>query len=281
MFNCKKSNTFTAHLLSLKHKFQKKYGNIKTRILEYKLALLKHDLKATYTKFKYSKRKYQHKTINRSFSKNPKGVYINFRGTKINLENLPSKDEVESFWRRIWCKNVTFNKYAPWINDLVVNYCKDAEQNIYSIDLKTLNTVINKINPSKDPGRDLIVGFWYKKLDYYTENFVTLLQNSYNGEIDLPDWLSLAKATLTPNNENTHTAKNYRPIAYINIMYKIYTICLNIFLQEHCIRNNTITPEQADVKPRVWGCIEQLLLNKSILNEVKQKKRNLITIWLD
>ena len=31
----------------------------------------------------------------------------------------------------------------------------------------------------------------------------------------------------------------------------------------------------------MWGCIEQLLLNKSILNRVKQRKRNLITIWLD
>ena len=31
----------------------------------------------------------------------------------------------------------------------------------------------------------------------------------------------------------------------------------------------------------MWGCIEQLLLNKSILNGVKQRKRNLITIWLD
>ena len=163
----------------------------------------------------------------------------------------------------------------------MVNYCKDAKQNIYSIDLKTLNTVINKINPSKAPGRDVVVGFWYKKLDYYRENFVTLLQNTYDGEIDLPDWLSLAKTTLTPKNENTHTVKNYRPIACLNIMHKIYTSYLNIFLQEHCIRNNTITPEQAGGKPQVWGCIEQLLLNKSILNEVKQKKRNLITIWLD
>ena len=75
--------------------------------------------------------------------------------------------------------------------------------------------------------------------------------------------------------------KNYRPIACLNIMYKIYTSCLNIFLQEHCIRNNTITLEQAGGQPQVWGCIEQLLLNKSILYEVKQKKRNLITIWLD
>ena len=136
LINCKKSNTFTAHQLSLKHKFQEKYGNTKTRRLEYKLVLLKHDLKVTYTKFKYSKRKYQRKTINRSFSKDPKGVYRNFRGAKINVENLSSKDEVESFRKSIWCKNGTFNKDAPWINDLVVNYCKIAKQNIYSIDLK-------------------------------------------------------------------------------------------------------------------------------------------------
>ena len=33
--------------------------------------------------------------------------------------------------------------------------------------------------------------------------------------------------------------------------------------------------------PRCGGCIEQLRLNKSILNEVKQEKRNIITISLD
>ena len=58
LINCKKSNTFTANQLSLKHKFQEKYGNTKTRTPGYKLALLKHDLKATCTKFKYSKRKH-------------------------------------------------------------------------------------------------------------------------------------------------------------------------------------------------------------------------------
>ena len=45
LINCKKSNTLTAHQLSVKHKFQKKYGNNKIRTLEYKLALLKHNLK--------------------------------------------------------------------------------------------------------------------------------------------------------------------------------------------------------------------------------------------
>ena len=55
LINCIKFNAFTAHQLSLKNKFQKKYGNTNTRTLEYKLALLKHDLKATCTKFKYIK----------------------------------------------------------------------------------------------------------------------------------------------------------------------------------------------------------------------------------
>ena len=137
LINCKKSNTFTANQLNLKNKFQKKYGITETRTLEYKLTLLKNDLRATCTKFKYIKRKHQRKTINKTFSKDTKGVYRNFRGTKINVENLRSKDEVESFWKSIWCRNVTFNKDAPWINGLVVNYCKGAKQNLYSVDLKT------------------------------------------------------------------------------------------------------------------------------------------------
>jgi len=281
LIKCKYSNTFTDHQLNIKNKFQKKYGNTKTRTLEYKLAILKHDLKATCAKFKYSKRKHQRKVINKKFSRDPKGVYRNFKGTKIKVQNLASKDEVQSFWKSVWCKNVTFNKDAPWIKGLATNYCKDTIGNAYSIDLKTLSTVINRINPSKIPGRDLISGFWYKNLEYYRKNLMTLFQNTYDGEIDFPNWLSLAKTTLIPKNEKTHIPKNYRPIACLNLMYKIYTGCLNSFLQEHCIRNNNITPEQAGGKPEVWGCIEQLLLNKSILNEVKHKKRNLITIWLD
>ena len=110
---CKKSNTFMAHQLSLKNKFQKKYGNSKTRTLEYQSALLKHDLKATCTKFKYIKRKHQCRTINKTFSKDPKGGYRNFRGTKINVENLPSKDEVESFWKVFGVKMLRLIKMLP------------------------------------------------------------------------------------------------------------------------------------------------------------------------
>ena len=64
-------------------------------------------------------------------------------------------------------------------------------------------------------------------------------------------------------------------------MCKIYTSCLNSFLYDHCHHHKTITSEQAAGKKGVWGCTEQLLINKSIMSEVRNKKRNLITIWLD
>ena len=64
-------------------------------------------------------------------------------------------------------------------------------------------------------------------------------------------------------------------------MYKIYTSCLNSFLYDHCHCHKIITTEQAAGKKGVWGCTEQLLINKSIMSEVRNKKRNLTTIWLD
>ena len=58
-------------------------------------------------------------------------------------------------------------------------------------------------------------------------------------------------------------------------------MCLLTYLLNHCETNNIITPEQAGGKKKVWSTTEQLLLNKSILKEVKNKKRNLYTVWLD
>ena len=56
-------------------------------------------------------------------------------------------------------------------------------------------------------------------------------------------------------------------------MYKIYTGCLNTFLNDHLMGNNKINSEQAGGK--------QLLINETIVNDAKQKRSNLITVWLD
>ena len=39
--------------------------------------------------------------------------------------------------------------------------------------------------------------------------------------------------------------------------------------------------EQAGGKPGSWGCTDQLLINKMILDEVKKNRRNLHLMWFD
>ena len=74
---------------------------------------------------------------------------------------------------------------------------------------------------------------------------VNLFERYFNNIETIPDWLAQAKTVLLPKNERTQEAKSYRPTACLNIMYKLYTSCLNSFLYNHCETNNIIAPEQA------------------------------------
>ena len=57
-------------------------------------------------------------------------------------------------------------------------------------------------------------------------------------------------------------------------MLKVHTSCINEFLQDHCEINKIITTEQAGGKKDIWGCLEQLMINKVILDEVIKHKRS-------
>ena len=61
-------------------------------------------------------------------------------------------------------------------------------------------------------------------------------------------------------------------------MYKIYMGILAEFVMEHCTQNGIITEEQATGKKGSWGCVDQLLVNKMIYREVKERRRNIITV---
>ena len=47
--------------------------------------------------------------------------------------------------------------------------------------------------------------------------------------------------------------------------YKVYTSLLVHIIQDHCVSNNIIAPTQGGGKPGTWGCVDQLLINKHII----------------
>ena len=56
---------------------------------------------------------------------------------------------------------------------------------------------------------------------------------------------------------------------------------LNQFIEDHCEYNSIITVEQAGGKKGSWGCTDQLLINKMVLDEVRKFRRSVFTMWFD
>ena len=162
-----------------------------------------------------------------------------------------------------WGKKSNFNPYTPWFETLKSEYCKNAKQKQYRITSETIDKALKKLQNGKAPGTDLIVGFWYENLMFYKADLVHIFQDTLKGHKELPSsWLIRARTQLLPKNENTHIAKNYHPITCQNLLFKLYASSINTFVKQHCEINNFVNTEQGG-KQGVWGCLEQLLINKT------------------
>ena len=56
---------------------------------------------------------------------------------------------------------------------------------------------------------------------------------------------------------------------------------LKFVKKDHCESNEIATDQQAGGEKDFWGCAEQLLINKTVLKELKKQRQNLITVSLD
>ena len=107
-------------------------------------------------------------------------------------------------------------------------------------------------------GPDKINAYAIKKLPSTHAILVNAFVDAFENNKPLPDWLVKRKIMLLPKKQEAGITKNYRPIACLNITYKLYTSLLNKFLENHSTTNNIITMEQARGKKHSWGCAEQL-----------------------
>ena len=119
IIKCKQANTFSKHKKSLLQKFRKKFRNTAIPNLQSKLYISKQKLKAKSEKLKYHKNLFERKSINHKFSCDPKSVYRTMKRNCIAAEKIPTKNEIETFWKSIWQdKNKTFNETASGLHEL-------------------------------------------------------------------------------------------------------------------------------------------------------------------
>ena len=221
--------------------------------------------------------------INSLFHSNPKNVYRRFRQNgKIEVEKTPPKEETRNFWENICSRRGTFNQENTWLNQVRKEYCKDVTINIRDIKYQHFVKINDNLKDSNSPGIDQVTGFWIIRSQCTREPTFNLLKKISYGEENIPGWLIKARTTLVAKNRETHNPKNYRPIACENIMLKTYTGTLAKLIEEYLMENNIIFPEQAGAKKGLWGCTDQLLINRIVTDEIKKgRKKNLCMLWLD
>ena len=218
---------------------------------------------------------------NKIFQTDAKRFYREIGKKQIEIKEVPTMQEVEKFWESIWSNPKTHNEDADWIGR-ETERMKDIEpQKWTDITKSDLQSALKKAHKWKSPGIDKVPNFWLSELSSSHDALCKLLSNAINDPLQSPKWLTEGITFLLPKNEDTKTPKNYRPITCLSTTYKILTSILTDRTYQFLETNNTLPLEQKGCKRGSYGCKDQLLINKMILENCKSKKRNLSTAWID
>ena len=86
---------------------------------------------------------------------------------------------------------------------------------------------------------------------------------------------------MIPKKENPMSAQEFQPITCLNAMYKLITSLINNELQSHLSKYSLMQLDQRGGVKGFMGCIDNLLIDKAILEDAKKNKKNLSRLWGD
>ena len=133
----------------------------------------------------------------------------------------------------------------------------------------------------KSPGIDKIPNFWLKKLSSLHPHYANTFNKLINREEESPTWFTHGATSLLPKSEDTHLANKYRPICCLNTTYKLLTGIIADSIYSQLEKGDFLEEEQKGCIRERLGTKDQLLINKTILEDCKRRQRNLSMAWID
>jgi hypothetical protein len=97
----------------------------------------------------------------------------------------------------------------------------------------------------------------------------------------MPDWLTTGITYQLPKSGDTKEPKNYRPITRLSTAYKTLTGKIARRISVHVEEHNLLPAEQKECHSGSKGCKDQLLISKTILEDCKNRRKNLNMAWID
>ena len=118
-----------------------------------------------------------------------------------------------------------------------------------------------------------VPNFWLKYFKGLHEDMARAYTKIIENPAEMPEWLTDGLTILLPKTGETKKPNNYRPITCLPTMYKVLTSILAdrtyAFLSEHQL----LPSEQKGCRRESYGCKDQLLVNKMILEDCRTRKK--------
>ncbi|XP_042889217.1 uncharacterized protein LOC122264411 [Penaeus japonicus] len=218
---------------------------------------------------------------NKIFKTDAKKFYREIGKNKIDIKDPPEMDKVEDFWKDIWGKEKTLNAETPWLGREEERMREVEQQDWVEITVKELEVALGKSHKWKSPGIDKIPNFWLNVLSELHKPLVDSMNDIIDQPESIPDWLTEGVTYLLPKTQETENPKNYRPITCLNTIYKTLTSIITDRMYNFLEENQMLPNEQKGCKRNSYGCKDQLLINRMILENCKTHHKNLSTAWID
>ena len=243
--------------------------------------LLKNKIEAGAKKIKFHNDNENTMRHNNLFKTNQSFLYKELDG-KVNHDQLsPDKTESTQFWSSIWSESKEHNDKATWLPKVREQMSNVKQQEEMSITTEDVKKRIQRLSNWKAPGPDGVQGYWFKAFPSMHNSIAKSLQSCLNNG-NVPDWMVKGRTVLIQKDATKgNIVSNYRPIACLPLMWKIFSGIFADKIYEHLMDNNCLPCEQKGGRRKTRGTKDHLLLDKFIMNEVKRNRKGVAMAWVD
>ena len=151
----------------------------------------------------------------------------------------------------------------------------------FNITAETLGKENKKRKNWIAPGLDGIQNFLWRTLKPARRELKRAFELVKDNNDFIPVWWSSETTVLLQKKKDLTDEKNYRPVRCLNTSYIVLTGLVGKYMREHTMENNIWDERQLGAVVRVLGTVDQLIIEKSIMEKMKTYHRNLAVAFYD
>ena len=167
-----------------------------------------------------------------------------------------------------------------WIKECEQANEKVETQKRKEINGKDVKTALKKSHKQRSPGIDKLPNFWLNALSSTHKDLAVLLTDVVKNPGNTPAWLTEGITYLLPKSHGIQHPKNNRPITCLSTSYKTLTSILTNCTCTILENNNLLQTEQKGCRRGSYGCEDQFLIDKMVLEHCKSKTKNVSVAWI-